>query len=128
MRNYIVLFLLVFPFLASFSQSNIRYDVEPGIEKIQADYVSNWKKIGTVNGFRIQVAAFSGVNSRTQAESVKNALNNTMLNQKAYVVYNEPYFRVQFGDYFSRLQAYRDLVKLKESYPGAYIVPEKINY
>ncbi len=114
--------------MSLYSQRNVHYDIENGIEQIQSDYVSNWKKLGQVNGYRIQVASFSGVSSKAKAENIKASLTALYPDTKAYIVYNEPYFRVQFGDYFSRLQAYKDLQRIKESYPGAYIVPEKINY
>lgn len=128
MKRLLLSILFCGTVFAVFSQGSVRYDIEPGIERLQSEYVSNWHKISAVNGYRIQVASFSGVNSKSQAETVKAILNTTMLGQRVYIVYVEPYFKVQFGDYFSRLQAYKDLVKIRESYPGAYIVPEKVNY
>lgn len=128
MKRFLLSILFCGIAFAVFSQGSVRYDIEPGIERLQNEYVSNWRKINSVSGYRIQVASFSGVNSKSQAETVKAILNTTMLGQRAYIVYIEPYFKVQFGDYFSRLQAYKDLVKIRETYPGAYIVPEKVNY
>lgn len=128
MRKSIFILLLVSFCTSAFAQGNVRYDIEPAISQIQSDYIANWKKIGEISGYRIQVASFSGVNSKSQAESVKAALTSLFPDTKSYVVYSEPYFRVQIGDYNSRLDAYRELLKIKESYPGAYIVPEKIKY
>jgi hypothetical protein len=110
------------------AQNSVRYDVEPAITKIQDDYISNWKKVGEINGYRIQIAAYSGVNSKSQAESARNSFNNLFPYTKSYLIYAEPYFKVRVGNYYSRLQAYKDLLDIQLSYPSAYIVPDKVSY
>ena len=128
MKKILTIFLLSLAWCVAFSQGSIRYDIEPEIVRIQEDYVNNWKKIGEINGYRIQIAAYSGVNSKSQAEYAKNSFNNLFPYTKAYLIYNEPYFKVRVGNYFTRLQAYKDLETIKLTYPSAYIVPDKIGY
>lgn len=125
-----ILTIFFFSMLWSFTlaQGTVRYDIEPEILRIQEDYISNWRKVGEINGYRIQIAAYSGVNSKSQAEYAKNSFNNLFLYTKAYLIYNEPYFKVRVGNYFTRLQAYKDLETIKLTYPSAYIVPDKISY
>ena len=110
------------------AQGNVHYNIEPGIVKIQEDYISNWRKVGEINGFRIQIAAYSGVNSKSQAEYARNSFGSQFPYTKTYLIYNEPYFKVRVGNYYTRLQAYKDLETIKLTYPSAYIVPDKINY
>lgn len=110
------------------AQGNIRYDIEPSIVKIQEDYIYNWRKVGEINGYRIQIAAYSGVNSKSQAESARNSFNNLFPYTRSYLTYSEPYFKVRVGNYYTRLQAYKDLENIRETYPSAYIVPDKISY
>ena len=129
MKNILIILLLTVAFCLRLSaQESVRYDIEPGIVRIQEDYVNNWKKVGEINGYRIQIAAYSGVNSKSQAEYAKNSFNNLFPYTKAYIIYTEPYFKVRVGNYYSRLQAYRELENIKLTYPSAYIVPDKINY
>lgn len=128
MRKFLVILLFLFSCGIVVAQRNVRYDIEPGIERIQEDYVNNWRKLGTLNGYRIQIAAYSGVNSRSQAEVARNTFTNLFPYTKAYVIYTEPYFKVRVGNYYTRLQAYKDLENIRLSYPSAYIVPEKITY
>lgn len=125
-----ILTIFFFSMLWSFAlaQGTVRYDIEPEILRIQEDYISNWRKVGEINGYRIQIAAYSGVNSKSQAEYAKNSFNNLFPYTKAYLIYNEPYFKVRVGNYFTRLQAYKDLETIKLTYPSAYIVPDKISY
>ena len=110
------------------AQSRVRYDIEPGIVKIQEDYIYNWRKVGEINGYRIQIAAYSGVNSKSQAEYARNSFNSLFPYTQSYLIYNEPYFKVRVGNYYTRLQAYKDFETIRETYPSAYIVPDKINY
>ena len=128
MRNFFIIFIFTILGNIAVAQGSVRYDIEPGIVRIQEDYINNWRKIGEINGYRIQIAAYSGVNSKSQAEYAKNSFNNLFPYTRAYLIYNEPYFKVRVGNYFTRLQAYKDLETIKLTYPSAYIVPDKINY
>ncbi len=102
--------------------------MEPVVETIQADYIKAWSKIKETNGYRIQIAAFTGVNSRNIAQSKSNEFKAAFPKIEAYVSFREPYFRVRVGDYFSKLEAYKALVEIQTVYPNAYIIPDKINY
>ncbi|MBR3557990.1 MAG: SPOR domain-containing protein [Bacteroidales bacterium] len=128
MRKIVTFLLILLTCGIASAQENVRYDIEPGITKIQEDYVNNWRKLGEINGYRIQVAAYSGVNSKSQAEAARNSFTNLFPYTKAYLSYNEPYFKVRVGDYCTRLQAYKELEIIKLTYPSAYIVPDKVKY
>jgi hypothetical protein len=128
MRKIFVILLFIVSCATVLAQGSVRYDIEPGIVRIQEDYINNWRKVGEINGYRIQIAAYSGVNSKSQAEYAKNSFSSLFPYTKAYLVYTEPYFKVRVGNYYTRLQAYKDLENIKLTYPSAYIVPDKINY
>ncbi len=128
MRKIFVILLFIVSCATVLAQGTVRYDIEPAIVKIQEDYTNNWRKVGEINGYRIQIAAYSGVNSKSQAEYAKNTFNNLFPYTKSYLIYNEPYFKVRVGNYYSRLQAYKDLENIRLTYPSAYIVPDKISY
>ena len=128
MRKIFVILLFIVSCATVLAQGSVSYDIEPGIVRIQEDYINNWRKVGEINGYRIQIAAYSGVNSKSQAEYAKNSFSSLFPYTKAYLVYTEPYFKVRVGNYYTRLQAYKDLENIKLTYPSAYIVPDKINY
>jgi hypothetical protein len=128
MRKILTILLFLLAGGITMAQSRVRYDIEPGIVKIQEDYIYNWRKVGEINGYRIQIAAYSGVNSKSQAEYARNSFNSLFPYTQSYLIYNEPYFKVRVGNYYTRLQAYKDLETIRETYPSAYIVPDKINY
>ena len=128
MRKFFFILILTVLGNVALAQVRVQYDIEPAIVRIQEDYINNWRKIGELNGFRIQIAAYSGVNSKSQAEVARNTFNSLFPYTRSYLIYNEPYFKVRVGNYHSRLQAHKDLETIRLTYPSAYIVPDKISY
>lgn len=74
-----------------------------------------------IDGYTIQI--YSGQN-REEAMNVKKRMAETDLN--ALLEYNQPKFRVRVGNYYSRLEAHKDLTRLKAIFSNAILVPEKI--
>ena len=119
MRNFFIILILTVIGNVALAQVRVHYDIEPAIVRIQEDYINNWRKVGELNGFRIQIAAYSGVNSKSQAEAARNSFNNLFPYTKSYLIYNEPYFKVRVGNYRSRLQDHKDLETIRLTYPSA---------
>lgn len=110
------------------AQNSVKYDVEPAIMTIQNDYIKVWNKLGETDGFRIQIAAITGTNSRSTAENERFAFQSRFPEIPAYISYMEPYFRIRVGNFNTRLEAYYIIKEIESEYPNAYIVPEKITY
>jgi len=76
-----------------------------------------------IDGYTIQI--YSGQN-REEAMNTKKKMSSDVSELNAELEYNQPKFRVRVGSYFSRLEAQKDLVRLKHFFPNAILVPEKI--
>lgn len=76
-----------------------------------------------VDGFTIQL--YSGQN-REEAVDAKYKLYEVVEALTAQLEYTQPKFRVITGSYFTRLEAQRDLYLLKDSFPNAIVVPERV--
>jgi hypothetical protein len=76
-----------------------------------------------IDGFTIQV--YSGL-KREEAMNAKKKVVTDIGDLSAELEYTQPKFRVRVGSYFSRLEAQRDLMRLKRPFPNAILVPEKI--
>lgn len=74
-----------------------------------------------IEGYTIQI--YSGQN-KEDAYNAKKKMTFPDLN--ALLEYTQPKFRVRVGNYYSRLEAHRDLTRLKQIYSNAILVPEKI--
>jgi len=77
-----------------------------------------------VDGFTIQI--YSGP-KREDALGAKAKMVKTIGDDlEADIQYTQPKFRVTVGQYFSKLEAQKDLMRLKDYFPNAILVPEKI--
>lgn len=128
MRSFIATFLLSITCIISLAQGSIHYNIEPAIEKAQEDYIAKWNQIGEIDGYRIQILAVTGTNSKGQAEGAKNTFQIQFPEISAYISYVEPYFRIRVGNFSTRLEAYQTLMEIQGMYPNAYIIPDKIEY
>lgn len=79
------------------------------------------ERMKTVPGFRIQIAALSGPNSRNQAFELKNRFKEEFPDVEVYILFAEPNFRVRVGDFTSKLDAYVFLQRIKSRYPGSIV-------
>lgn len=76
----------------------------------------------TLDGFRIQIYSGSGVTSKNDAAETQARFMKAYPEEKAYIIYNAPFWRVRVGDYRTRSEALRLLNKLGGSFSGSYIV------
>ncbi len=76
-----------------------------------------------IDGYTIQI--YSGQN-REEAMNSKKKMATDISDLNAELEYNQPKFRVRVGYYYSRLEAQKDLLRLKRPFPNAILVPEKI--
>ena len=75
-----------------------------------------------IDGYTIQI--YSGQNKEEAMNTKKKMMGETGLN--AILEYNQPKFRVRVGNYYSRLEAQKDLTRLRRLFPNTILVPEKI--
>ena len=110
--------------LAAGAQVHVVGDV--AVKQMVDKHVELNNRVKTIPGYRVQIASFSGVNSKTSAFSLRDRFVADHPDVQAYIVFDEPNFKVKVGDFRSRLEAYAFLQKIKDTYKG-YIVKDNIN-
>jgi SPOR domain len=82
-------------------------------------------KLKDNKGFRIMVL---NTNNRDEALKAKSVLLQNFPEQKPYLAYQPPYFKLKFGDFKTKEDAVDYQKKLKPFFPkgGLFIVPDKI--
>ncbi|MBO7489602.1 MAG: SPOR domain-containing protein [Bacteroidales bacterium] len=83
------------------------------------------ERMRTVPGYRVQIAALSGPNSRNQAFELKAKFKEEYPEFEVYIVFTEPNFRVKVGDFTNKLDAFVLMQRVKDRYPGT-IVKENV--
>ena len=124
MQKYLLILCLFLSFPLTEAQPYITYDIEPNIGKIEAAYAAAWKKAGQMEGYRVQIAVFS---SRAGAQSVASDFSNRYPNQKVYIKYVEPNFRVRVGNFLTRLEAYCFMKQIEGVFAGSFVIPDQIS-
>jgi hypothetical protein len=75
------------------------------------------------HGFRIQVL---NTTDRNEATAVKTKLLHLYPGEKVYLLYQEPYFKVRFGNFRNRSDADDYLRQISKLYPGVFVIPSPI--
>jgi hypothetical protein len=82
------------------------------------------KSVKFAQGYRIQV--YSG-NSQDAAEKAKETVYRLDSNLEPEIIYFTPNFKVKVGNYYDRVEAYETLVKIRQAFPQALLIPERVS-
>jgi hypothetical protein len=110
------------------NKGNIIVEGDGRIEDLENRYKSINEKEQKINGYRIQIFSNSGAESYEQATEVQTEFLKIYPEVKSYVVHQKPRFKVRIGDYRTRLDAERFYLEIKENFPDAFIVRDRINF
>ena len=108
----------------SFAQSRkgrveITGDVK--VSELVKKHIEFNERMQTVPGYRVQIAALSGPNSRNQAFDLKAKFKEEYPDVEVYIIFTEPNFRIKVGDFTSKLDAYVFMQRIKDRYPGTIV-------
>lgn len=81
-----------------------------------------------IPGFRVQIFMDAGNQARLNTQRSRAEFERKYPGIQAYIVYEEPNFKLRVGDFRTRLDARRYLETIREDYPAAYIVVSQINF
>ena len=131
MKKLFFLFILL-PFL-SVAQSDTTLSEngritsinERGINVLVKKYENILKAKNGVEGWRVQLMFKAKKEEITQ---LKIAFIKLYPEIPAYLEYNTPYYRVRVGNCRTKLEAIKIKDLISKSFPGAYLVPEIINF
>ncbi len=107
---------------ATAGKSNL--DVSKKLDIILDTIAVRNKSIRYAQGFRIQI--YSG-NDRKEAENAKTASYQLFPQITPYLIYSQPVYRVKVGDFLDRIEAEKYYIGYKTAYPGAIVVPDKVD-
>lgn len=103
------------------SRGQVRIVGDVAVSQLVQRHVELNERVRTVPGYRIQVASLSGTSSKNRAFEMKERLLAAFPGVEAYVVFDEPNFKVKVGDFRTRLEAYVFLQRIRGEFPGTII-------
>ncbi len=98
--------------------------IKAELDSIVRVSVAQNKEEKLVEGFVIQV--YNG-NSRDRANEVWRQMDENFTDLSPKISYHQPNFRVKAGRFTDRLKAQRIFQKVKEEFPKALLVPERLS-
>lgn len=144
---FALLFLIHFDITAQvdsmFIESNISLSNTEGSTSIGAyilslpigldQLIESYKKVNYtstgLDGYRVQIFSESGNNAKEHAQQSLSEFNQSLFgNCLAYLIYQQPNFKVRCGDFRTKAEAQKLLKQLSGQYPGAYIVKDNIKF
>ena len=120
-----LIFQLPLFYLLFAQQGRIIVKGDVAVTQMVEKHIELNSKVKTIPGFRVQIASFSGTNSKTSAFDLRDRFMLDYPALQAYIVFDEPNFKVKVGDFRTRLEAYAFLQQIKDVYKG-YIVRDNI--
>jgi hypothetical protein len=111
----VFLFLLIASNQSTYSQNNTNSSVE--VKNLIAKKRAFNSKFGY--GFRVQI--FYG--DETKARSLQNKFKASFPNVSAKLEYDQPYWKVQVGNYKTRLEADKAILNFSEKFSGLIVIP-----
>jgi len=128
-----LLFLsILFPFLlgaqtdTTLSESgDITSINEEGIDALVSKYENILKNKNGVEGWRVQLMFKA---KHKEIKQLKIDFIKLYPEIPAYLEYNAPYYRVRVGNCRTKLEAIKIKHQISKNFPGAYPVPEIINF
>lgn len=97
--------------------------VNDRVEVLMDTVASVNKNIKYAQGYRI--LAYNG-SERQTVMNLRKSILNRVPEEKDYLTYQQPNFRLKVGDFFSRIEAQQVLNKIQDLIPNAQIVQEQI--
>ncbi len=130
-----LLFILIALLLATnflFANDTIIVRKDPRLDVLtqKQSEINKWTSMmtssGLYKGFRIQIISTT---NRDEATKLKAEVLSRFSDQKAYLTYHSPYFKVRIGNFIKKEDAEKFRQQLNKYYPqGVYVVEDAIEY
>jgi mRNA-degrading endonuclease RelE of RelBE toxin-antitoxin system len=78
-----------------------------------------------VSGFRIQIAFNSDMSKASKAKT-KFRMRFPDYSSRAYLLYQQPYWKVRVGDFYKEIDAQKLLEEVRVHFPDAFVVKDYI--
>ncbi len=117
---------LLFMVLQSFGQQTkgtVQIESTAAIDEMVAQKKDYNKNLKTIRGFRIQLI----YGMEKSAYEIKDQFEALFPDIPTIIVFSSPEWKVQVGNYISRLEADRSLFQINTEFPGAIVLATEID-
>ncbi len=97
---------------------------DEALERMLRYHVIVNEEESTIFGYRVQIISSA---ARGKVLELKGECLQHFSDYKIHMVYQQPYFKLRIGDFQTRLEAYKFLVKIRTHFNDAFIVRDGID-
>jgi len=126
MRKKVLFFVFLSLFYFSVhaqTSGELTIQANASIDKVVAQKIAYNKSLKTIRGYKIQL--YYG--SEQGAYGIKDKFNKLYPEIPAKLTFNTPDWKIQAGNYYTKLQADHDIVQFKIDFPGAIVIATDID-
>jgi hypothetical protein len=91
-------------------------------------HIKNNKKLDGIDGYRVEIFFSSAMNARERALEIKKEFLSSYPDHNVHILFSAPNFKVRVGDFRTKNEALKLYKKIQKDYPGAFIVPDIIDF
>ncbi len=122
LSSFFILFI-IFNSLAQQNEGELKIETSAKINTVVNQKKEYNKNLKTLKGYRIQL--FYG--SEKAAYKIKDEFKALYPDITTKIIFSSPQWKIQVGNFTTRLEADRALIQIKEEYPGAIILATEID-
>jgi hypothetical protein len=117
--------LTFFQFSTTFAQGTITVNAPENFDVLIGNYKKQQEVKASIPGYRIHVISNR---DRNEVNKLKAKIYSEFPDMKPFMSYHAPNFKLRVGNYFYKIDAFRDLQKISASFPGTFIVNEDLKW
>jgi hypothetical protein len=95
---------------------------------VNRDIAENRLSPGKMEGFRVRIFFDNKQTARAESEQIVEDFSKAHPGTGVYRIYENPYFKVTVGDFRTKSEAQRFMLRIRQTYPQAFITREIIRY
>lgn len=124
MRASLLICILWCGFTASAQRGGLQLNAPPKLYELVERRTEMNRAKATISGYRIQIFFSS---QRAAAQDERQRFMSKYPEHEAYLIYQQPYFKVRIGDFRTRLEAYRFYQQIVREFQSVFIVADEVN-
>jgi len=108
--------------------SSINIEQDYRLREIVQWHIQKNKATSGMEGYRVEIFFSSTMDAKNRALQIKQSFLSRYPEYPVYIKYEAPNFRVRVGDFRTKNEALKLFKEIQNSYPSAFIVPDKIHF
>ena len=114
-QNIYITLLFLFLCFGGFSQT------QKNDEQLIKEFISKKRKFNKDYGFGYRIQLYNGF--EIEAKKIRAKFKIEFPDNKTFLLYQQPEWKIQIGHYKTRLEADRALLALKKKFPNSIVIP-----